>query len=74
MSELHGHLLLVGGSDGIVRGFDLRTAQQVLMVPTGGRAGGIESLCAGPKPASFVMGTTEGAIAVVDLRTHRSAS
>jgi len=72
VAETRGNLLLTGGSDGILRGYDLRTQGQVLMLPTGGRAGGIEALCAGPVPFSFTFGTTEGPLAVVDLRNKQA--
>ena len=67
-SEVNGHLLLTACGDGIVRGYDMRTQGQVMMLPSGGRAGGIESLAPGPGLASFTLGTAEGAIAVIDLR------
>lgn len=68
---MNGHLLLTACGDGIVRGYDMRARGQVMMLPTGGRAGGIESLCAGPGSHSFALGTAEGAIAVIDLRNRR---
>ena len=68
VSELSGHLLLTGGSDGIIRGFDVRAGSQVMMLSTGGRAGGVDALCVGPKPSSLLFGTSEGALCMVDLR------
>jgi WD40 repeat protein len=72
VAEAQGNLLLTGGSDGVVRGYDLRAQGQVMMLPSGGRAGGIEALCIGPTPFSFTLGTTEGPIAMVDLRNKQS--
>jgi len=65
-----GHLLLVSGSDGLLRGFDLRARDQVLMVSTG-FDGGLERLAAGPCTQSIVVGGGEGHIAVMDLRNRR---
>lgn len=64
-----GHLLLTGGSDGIVRGFDLRCQAQVLMLP--GVLGGVESLCSGPIAHAFTLGSGEGVLSVVELRKHQ---
>lgn len=73
--DAHGNLLLTGSSDGMVRGYDLRSQGQVFMLPSGGaRAGGIEALCKGPIPNTFTLGTTEGPIAVVDLRNKQSVA
>ncbi len=74
VSELEGNLLLTAGEDGIIRGFDLRSSGQVFMLPVGGggRVGGVEKLMQGMKPHSFMMGTGQGIISMVDLRNKQS--